>query len=72
MFSLEKVEQVLQNAMTQVLAQVVVPIFGTLAIVVLALELLCVFVQNRAVRVIASYGAVLTWLGWMANIYRVA
>lgn len=65
-------EQALQSFATQVLSQVVAPIIGTLVIVLLALELLCVFVRNRAIRCVAAYGAALTWLGWMANIYRVA
>lgn len=65
------VEQAMQAIATQVMSGVVVPMFGSLLVIAAVMLVVLAPVRNRVVRQLGAYAAMFTWLGWMANYYKV-
>ena len=64
-------EQVYQSISTQLLTQVIVPMFGSFIVIFVAMLILLSPVRNRVVRQLGAYAAMFAWLGWMAHVYKV-
>jgi len=64
-------EQAMQGIATQVMTNVVVPMFGSMLVIVAVMLVVLTPVRNRFLRQLGAYAAMLTWVGWMANYYKV-
>ena len=64
---MEQMGQVVADQFTRTL----VPMVGSMLVVVLVALMLLSRVRSRFVRGLAGYAAMFVWLGWMANYFKV-
>jgi hypothetical protein len=63
-------EQVMQSLATQ-LVHNLAPMFISMMVIVAVMLVLLAPVRNRFVRQLGAYAAMLTWVGWLAQYYKV-
>ena len=64
-------EQAMQGIAAQLMTNVVIPMFGSMLVIVAVMLVVLTPVRNRFLRQLGAYAAMLTWVGWMANYYKV-
>ncbi len=61
----------MQSLSAQLLTHIIVPMFGSMLVILAAFMVAVAPVRDRVVRQLGAYVAMLTWLGWMAHVYKV-
>ena len=64
-------EPMMQSLGAQLLTHIIVPMFGSMLVILGAFMVALAPVRNRVVHQLGAYAAMLTWLGWMAHVYKV-
>ena len=64
-------EQAMNGLAMQLMSHIVVPMFGSMLVIIVAMIVVLAPVRSRFVRGLGAYAAMFVWLAWMATYYKV-